>query len=395
MPPNDPQNNPKETEIDLDKILLPKKETPGTSSQSAERINAGALLAQEQAAQLPKPEKAPTPTPPPVKKEEETVVKPLQTFQGDIEKVVKGKNVSVLSIATAEADRRAQAPLTPAGPQHEVPSVFPLVKSASMIGGGVLLLAAAVALFAYLLVPPPAENNTIEPVTPFISIDETGSVTLENPLSRDALMRELTALRDTYGLSLGFMAEIQVALGSAEGPRELSVRELMQTMAPRTPEALLRTLKPEYLLGIHSYDGNQPFLLLSTDAYESAFAGLLEWEYTMRGELLPFFDRKPPIRTPVQPTLPATPVSTSTATSTSGATSTPTTTPQTVSTVIQTEFADRIIENHDARVIQNEYKDILFLWTFIDRQTILITTNDATVREVIRRLNEAPIIPIE
>jgi len=48
----------------------------------------------------------------------------------------------------------------------------------------------------------------------------------------------------------------------------------------------------------------------------------------------------------------------------------------------------------DARVLQNQYGDVYLLWTFLDRNTLVITTNDATLREVISRLKEAPITPI-
>jgi UDP-N-acetylglucosamine transferase subunit ALG13 len=55
---------------------------------------------------------------------------------------------------------------------------------------------------------------------------------------------------------------------------------------------------------------------------------------------------------------------------------------------------DKIVENHDARVIQNNTGDVSLLWTFIDRNTLIITTNDATLREIISRLQTAPVTPI-
>jgi hypothetical protein len=35
----------------------------------------------------------------------------------------------------------------------------------------------------------------------------------------------------------------------------------------------------------------------------------------------------------------------------------------------------------------------LLLWGFINRNTLVITTNEATMREVISRLKNAPIVP--
>lgn len=356
--------------IDLDKILLPKKDAPSTDS--AQRVNAGALLAQEQKAELPKPEPvappaAPEKKPAPV---EETVVKPLQTFQGDIEKVVQQQNISSVSIAAAEAQRRASQSLE----QTAAPKfTLERLRTFGAWTGGAALLLAAVMLIASLFTAPRSVTNPTAPESPYIAVDQTAVVALpESRLTTEALMREAKSLRDTFGISLGLVARIMVGVSSSTAEtRELTTEEFLTIFTPRIPDVLLRTLEPRFLLGIHSYDGNQPFLILKTDSYESAFSGLLAWEGTMRNDLLPLFDRTPPIRTA--------PSATSTTT---------------VPVFLQTEFVDRIVDNHDARVVQNEHKDILLLWTFLDRRTILITTNDATVREVTRRLKDAPIISV-
>src|ERR1700690_3100915 len=92
--------------IDLDKILLPTKEVHGPDS--AQRVNAGALLEQEQNATMVPTQPAAAPVAPTPKKEE-SLVQPLETYKSDIEHLVQDKNVSVLSIAAAEAERRGQA----------------------------------------------------------------------------------------------------------------------------------------------------------------------------------------------------------------------------------------------------------------------------------------------
>jgi hypothetical protein len=52
-----------------------------------------------------------------------------------------------------------------------------------------------------------------------------------------------------------------------------------------------------------------------------------------------------------------------------------------------------VVENHDARVLYNNTGDIVLLWTFVDQHTLAITTNPATLREIISRLSVAPIQP--
>jgi hypothetical protein len=118
---------------------------------------------------------------------------------------------------------------------------------------------------------------------------------------------------------------------------------------------------------------------LRVDSYQQAYSGLLAWEPSMQQDLLPLFSRHP------SPHLPPA----DTQASSTAATSTPTTTPE----FLQTGFVDQVVENHDARVILNSTGDILLLWTFLDRNTVVITTNDATLREIIRRSNTPPVVP--
>jgi hypothetical protein len=59
--------------------------------------------------------------------------------------------------------------------------------------------------------------------------------------------------------------------------------------------------------------------------------------------------------------------------------------------VIQTGFTDTIIENHDTRTLVGTDGAPQIMWTFIDRNTILIATDTRTVEEIISRLTTAPI----
>lgn len=61
--------------------------------------------------------------------------------------------------------------------------------------------------------------------------------------------------------------------------------------------------------------------------------------------------------------------------------------------LLQTVFFDQVVENRDVRVVKNQAGDILLLWTFLDRNTILITTNEYTLREVITRFKDVSILP--
>lgn len=382
--------------IDISKILLPKKEG-GPSINSAARVNAGALLEQEQGAALPKP---PAPTaPPPKPPEEERVVKAVETYRGAIEELVQKKNVSVVSIAAAEALRRGEAGGGEAGvgDTDDAASTFlQTLGRVALVAAGVLLLAGAAGAVLWVLQPAPAVVVQAPENAPFIHTDSTVVFTV--PPTAPAGAAAIAALeekRKAVSLSLGlvawfYLAEQSVASDGAPALSPLSTARALQLMAPNVPGTLLRALdQDEYLLAVHSFDGNQPLLILKAESYEQAFAGMLEWERSMAAELAPLFTRTPPERIVEDVVEDA--LATTTATTTdSVATSTP---PSAPAATTPAGFTDEIVENQNARVIKNEYGDIVLLWSFINRSTVVVTTNDATLREVISRLRSSPIVP--
>ncbi len=370
----DKENSP----IDLKKILLPKKEAPSVAS--SQRINAGILLEQEQQATLakPKPEVAPQAPPPP---KEESGVRSLETYRGDIEQVIQKKNVSVVSIAAAEEERRTLAGKEPA-PQksaEEVQNSHDLGLRIAAIAGGVFLLVAAAGLLAFIFLKPQA-NAPVQNVlpAPFISIDQTQVIPIPmEQWGRPSLVAAVLSAREKTALSLGLMARLYVTEASTtEFVRPVAAQTLLTTLAPEIPAQLLSSLSGEYLLGVHSFDGNQAFLILDIEHYEGAYAGILAWEWNMQRDLEPLFTRTPRPRIPEENIATTTPAASST------------------QQFLPTTFVDRIVENRDARVIQNEFGDLLLLWTFLDRNTLLITTNEYTLREVVSRLNRLPVIPL-
>ncbi|HEY5383294.1 MAG TPA: hypothetical protein VIJ88_01940 [Candidatus Paceibacterota bacterium] len=366
--------------FDLGKILLPKKETPGATPASAQRINAGILLEQERQATLtptvsePKTE---IPSIPPPKKEEESMVQPIETYQRDIEDLVKDKNVSMLTIAAAEAERRgSQHTDAEAGnKKHTIRLNLSLFKNIAFYGLGFLLLVAASGALAYIVERPTSVSMPQPIAAPFIAVDDTKVITILPDTTRGNLMSSLTAAKQATSLSIGLISQLLVTVASSTNGQTLlpvDAQSFFTLIAPNMPQNLLLTLRPMYLLGVHVYNNNQPFLILSVDSYEQAYASMLAWEPYMQQDLSPLFDYTPAAHIPEQG------VATSTA----------------PVEFLQSGFVDKIVENHDARVIQNSTGDISLLWTFLDRNTLVITTNDATLREVISRLQQAPVTPI-
>lgn len=395
-PPQDPKDN---KGPDLSKILLPKKEA-GPNPESAQRVDASALFAQEQAATLQKPAApaaAPTPVAPapkgpevapfqkpaappppatpnlstPTPLPEVTDVKPIQTYRADLEKVVTEKGVSVVSVAAAEAERRGKQPLSQEAQEEKDAKS----KSYAMLAAGVLLVLIAIGVVAIIATRKTTVEVAQAPKAPFINIDDLQMVPIPpGQNDRASVMTSLTAARQKTKVPLGLIEWLypeEPATTKDGAIRPIGLQELLGIIAPNAPQDLLRVLTGRYFIGIHSFDENQPFMLMQVDSYEVAYKAMLDWESGIRADLAPFFTRNPSPRQSGEPAVVST------------------TTPQ----FLQTGFVDRVVENRDTRVWQNDNGDILLLWTFLGRNLILVTTNEYTLREVLSRLNDAPIVP--
>ncbi|MDO8518214.1 MAG: hypothetical protein Q7S26_02915 [bacterium] len=401
-----PEAGKEKTLLDIDAILLPKKEVH--TNASAQRINAGVLLEQEQnATLLPQVEPQSTSDGSSLEKVlggprfadkredanlapdfssktsasgQNSEVPPLQTYKDDIQKLIQKDRVSVVTIAAAEASRRSNA--TSATPAK---TPWPNLVKVLLITAGVLFLLGALGLIAYFFAP--ARSVPIEQAlpAPFITVDTTKIITIASGATRSDTMANLyDAKKESFSLGLvEWLVPVTPATSGAL-PEAMSAQTLLGLLAPTIPADLLRTIQPTFLLGVHSFDINQPFLILKVDSYGQAYSGMLAWERSMHQNLAPLFDYIPRQRIPEENI--AT-VSTGSTTLTTG--SSPQATP-----LLQTGFVDQIVANHDARVLQNNTGDIYFLWTLLDRNTIVITTNENTLREIISRATMTTIVPL-
>ena len=262
------------------------------------------------------------------------------------------KNISVLDIAAAEQQRGGVVQTTPD------PRVL-LIKFAK-IAGGVALLALALGVLYFVLTRDTSVPAQEQARAPYVYVDGSTPVAVPSSTPRAALMEQLVEAQKCVKLPLGLIARLEVVEPSVtdEQAREWDAQTFLQRVAPRVPQELLRTLELRFLLGVHSFDLNQPFLIIKTDSFETAFSALLRWEETLYADLQPLFARVP-----------------------GGVASAP-------------AFADLIVENRDTRAVVDAEGRILLLWALLDRSTILITTNEYTLREVVRRLSETSILPL-
>jgi len=259
----------------------------------------------------------------------------LRTFADDLSVEIKKKGTTVASIVQAERERAAREI---ALDQEEVPTVSKWKNP--------LLLTVALALIALSIVGVIGAyvySTIVETVDPKItpSIIFPNKVTAETQPTYQTLADTLALERAEVNLSLGEVERIDVTLANAT----TTDREILRALG--APEALIREAE-SVMLGIHSFNRNQPFIIIEITQYDRAYGAILKWEEDMARALGNFYK---PEGGKVPPTL---------------------------------VFDDKVFQNIDTRVSQAEWP---ILYAFPRRDILVITTNQYTLSEILTRLN--------
>jgi hypothetical protein len=116
------------------------------------------------------------------------------------------------------------------------------------------------------------------------------------------------------------------------------------------PGILSRSLNNEFMIGIYSITkgGNVPFLVFTTNSYEQTFAGMFKWESFLMNDFYSLFGG------------------------------------ETLEN-FETKFHDKIIDGKDTRVLTGTDNETIFLYSFVDKNTVVITTNEETFGKIIKR----------
>jgi len=295
---------------------------------------------------------------PPEKKEEpvniaQTKQEPsgLQTFQHDVALAMREGQGSIIKIAVAEDQKKREeidlrSPSSPVNKKYIVASLF-------------LLLAGLMALGVYYYLNGGKEN------------DETKNEVVEIP----SIIRAETHLPIIVAeiTPSDFRTKIAELLSGEKAPGKirdyyflktengntLTAQEWLKALGTTMPANLLRTFSNKFMYGIYEGSASKiPFAILTTDSYQSTFAGMLTWERTMFDDLYQIFGI-----------------------SIQGANQ----------KLFEGTFSDGTIKNKDARILRDGEGKPALMYLFLDNGTLLITPSSEPIDEVVSRLFAAQI----
>ncbi len=207
---------------------------------------------------------------------EETPLKQIRTYQGDVADALKKQRESLFSIQQREQAKKTGSTRPTISPDRKRQLISLSIWSLVLMGLGTLGGWYAYNEFVRKTTTPPLEV----PANRFIFAGAEAEITLSEN-SRQSLIKELTDA--ARGTTRGEVKHIVVK--SPEGML-LTTKELLETLETTAPGYLVRAFAPLFMYGAL---GENNFLIIKLDSFENAFAGMLAWEKTLSREIGPLF----------------------------------------------------------------------------------------------------------
>lgn len=269
-------------------------------------------------------------------------IKSLRTYQGDVEEAVLKNNYSATSIFTAEQNKKDQTILG-----TETQSDYDARNKFFIIIGSTMLLLGIMTVGAMYYMKSNSEIVSQQKTKALISFSEEKMVPMTNS-TRDTIITNIIAEKDLFNSPVNSVLYVNITSSSST---PVNIQDLLQLIAPRMPSPLTRSFDGEYMLGIYSFDTNEPFIILTTNDYANSFSGMLKWEKDMVYDLGKLF---------------SIPLDTELTTK---------------------EFKDETLKNKDLRILQNTNDKTILLYSFIDKNTLVITTNENLLNAIVGKYN--------
>ena len=297
----------------------------------------------------------------------------LRTYQGDMAEFIKNKDESIVSIVVKEKEKeerekeKRQTEQIKEKKEVENPVMFPKSKEKSKYSGlqinftiiilSLFLIISAGTVIFYIIktlkISPVVEVTLEQDILPYNNLVTLANVTKTNFGS------ELSGLHLENGVSA-------FQISGTDGELFKKPEDLFDFLGVSLPSILERTLKDEYLVGaISQNEKTFPFIILTVNDFGRAFSGMLEWENNMIEDLAFLNPKTQSVDSPID--LKQT------------ASTTETTIP------LKPEifaWKDIIIKNKDTRGLINSKNQAKIAYTFLDKNTILITGDLTAIGEV-------------
>ncbi|MCK5021871.1 MAG: hypothetical protein KAR54_01310 [Candidatus Pacebacteria bacterium] len=280
----------------------------------------------------------------------------IRTYQDDMADLLKKDGLSVTGAIIAEQIKKENIFSKVMGVEKATKkNIILLITSISII-----LIGISSIILMYFLRPTPivkisdVELNSIiySEYQREIFLDQTNKIKLSQLIENEIFNTDIP---------MGSLIHLYLTDRESNASGELSkklidINTLSNLLDFRVSDTFLRFIEKDFMFGFYSSFGNKPFLILKTESFENSFPEMLKWETNMIEDLRAVFvEENPAIITS-----------------------------QLRKGVYQ--FKDIVVKNRDARAILDNEGNIIFVYAFADKNTIVIATNKNTLQEIFNRL---------
>lgn len=306
----------------------------------------------------------------PLTKPKFIIQKPIRTYEADIAEAIANKKTSVLNIAIEEKKREegtqssvisnratTEPKATSKGLKKFLMLLMSIILICGGIGGGYYLY-----LQSPLAIPQPEVVTT--KVTGIIKPDSQRKLEL-NSIKKSEFHEKVRDSLFNGQLNNGKINELLLTNTVGSTTNIISGPNFLDMLGISAPDSLNRSLLNKWMIGTYdSESGRNPFIILTSDFFQNTFAGMLKWEKDMPDEMAIVFDYKDRAR-PLNGT-----------------------STQESFYTIRGKFEDRTIMNRDVREFINENGELLILYSFINKDTLIITNNESTLSTMIQKIEK-------
>ncbi len=283
----------------------------------------------------------------------DVIIRNLRTYQGDVADAIKKQNASVLTITLAENRKRVKEET----PESIHESSETSKRTWSVIASVVLVILGigSVGGFYYLQQQAPVAETTPGPAPEdtIVGYNTKKGITTDGA-DRTKLLTVLNNERKTTEVKPNEIQYLYLNKANTTGLESITTRDLFSILRTKIPPATLRAFDTQFMFGFFRDELVRPFLLVHINSYDNAYDGMLKWESSIVEDIGSLF-------------IVLGDSSDFTTTDTSYA------------------FEDETFANKDARVLKNDSGKTVFLYSFLDKDTLLITSNENTLKEMINK----------
>jgi hypothetical protein len=288
-----------------------------------------------------------------LKKSGMSKISPLRTLKTDLEQSVQTENLSAVKISLMENERKQKDSVFVA-PQNTTPQ-----KKTWTIVLSVILIISSFVLVSGVFYFNQNRSLGVAPVTinSLIFADENQALALDQKSSLEIIntIRQLKNLLGPKNSLLNIYPTKTVATTSTLKAKTIDVGlpEFLDASRINLSAEITRHLDSPFMIGAYRSDNNQLFWVFSVNDLEYTKAAILKDEKAFLNNLLgPFL------------------VDTTFSTDLS-----------------QAQILDQVVKNKDARVVKNSQAVTIAAYSFLDRQTLVVTQNEAALGQIIDSFN--------